>query len=84
MRHYIRTITRVENHPDFDFTEAMDGGWSWETEKQAQEYLAWTDPSGRAISRSPFNGVKSVCTDFRIERRPQGDYVISCNLNFVP
>jgi len=83
MHHYIRTVTRVENHPDFDFTEAMAEGWSW-TEKRAQEFLAFTDPSGRTLAHSLFNPVRSVCTDFRIERRPQGDYVISCNLNFVP
>jgi hypothetical protein len=84
MRHYVRTITHVENHADLDFTEAMDGGWSWETEKQAQEYLTWTDPSGRTLAHSSSNPVRSVCIDFCIERRPQGDYVISCNLNSVP
>ena len=81
MRHYIRTITHVENHDEFAFTNAIDEGRGWDTEKRVQDYLAFTDPSGRTLAHSAFNPMRSVCTDFRVERRQDGRYVISCNLN---
>lgn len=81
MRHFIRTITHVDNHDDLVFTKTMEEGWNWETEEKARQYLLWTDPSGRTLARSPLNGASSVCTDFRVEPRPDGRYVISCNLN---
>ncbi|MGC2171230.1 MAG: hypothetical protein WA555_16255 [Candidatus Sulfotelmatobacter sp.] len=78
MRHYIKTITHENNHDNFVFTRVIEGGWNWSTEEEAERYRRWTVACGETVSHSPLRRVSGVCTGFRVERRPQGGFVISC------
>jgi hypothetical protein len=81
MRYYIKTITHESNHDNFVYTKAIEGGWNWNTEEEAANYLRWTVACGETTSFSPITKVSGVCTDFRVELRPQGGFVISCETN---
>jgi hypothetical protein len=81
MRHYISTITHVDNHDNFILTRAIESGWNWDTEEEAERYRRWTVACGETISHSPFSKVSGICTDLRVEPRPQGGFVISCETN---
>jgi hypothetical protein len=77
MRLYIhRIVPDVEQHKPttFAFIKAIEVAWFWKTREAAERALRiWQGilvqlPLGPAVA----------CTDFRIEPRPQGGFVISC------
>jgi hypothetical protein len=81
MRLYIRTITHENNRDSYVFTKMIEGGWNWNTYQDAESYLRWTVACGETICHSPFTKVSGVCSDFRVEPRPQGGFAISCESN---
>lgn len=77
MRLYIHKIVQhVETRKPttFEFRKAIEIAWFWKTREAAERaLLIW-----KGISvQGPF-GRMSDCTDFRIEPRPRGGFVISC------
>jgi hypothetical protein len=78
MRLYIGTITHENNRDSYVFTEDINKAFPWETDQKAESYLRWTIACGGTICHSPFTKVSGVCSDFRVEPRPQGGFTISC------
>src|ERR1700760_1556157 len=77
MRLYIHRIEPdVEKHKptSFAFIKAMEVAWFWRTREAAERALrVWQG----ILVQLPF-GAPIECTDFRIESRPKGGFVISC------
>ncbi len=79
MRLFIKEICREGNHDSFTWTASPEGAWSWDTEGQATRCLRWILGWGGITVRSPIEfGRVGLCTDFRVESRPQGRFVVSC------
>ena len=81
MRLYICTIIIESNRDKYVYTPEIKDSHSWNTEQEAQNYLRRPVESGETICHSPFTKVSGVCTDFRVEPRPQGGFAISCESN---
>jgi hypothetical protein len=84
MRLYIYEITSHadEQKPDtYDFTTSIAGAWHWATQGQAEQARRLFEDIGIIIH--PSLGASAPCTDFRVERRPEGGFAISCEHPFV-
>ena len=83
MRLFIKGIRRGENHDTFTWTSAVEGAWTWGAEGQADRFLRWTLGWGAITVKSPIQfGKIGLCTDFRVEPRPQGGFAVSCEHPF--
>jgi hypothetical protein len=73
MKVYIQEITqhpKTEQPTALKFTDSREDAWFWKTEGDAERAISiWETPD-----RAPVG-----CTDFRVESRPQGGFVISCD-----
>jgi hypothetical protein len=79
MRLFIKEIAREANHNTFTWTSAIEGAWNWDAEGQADRFLRWTLGWGGIAAKSPTEfGKIGLCTDFRVEPRPQGGFAVSC------
>jgi hypothetical protein len=75
---YIRAIEHVYEKGiiNYEFATVIDTARFWPTVGIAEgirDQIIWT---GGAIGTS-----KGICSDFQVEARPQGGFVISCKLN---
>jgi hypothetical protein len=82
-RLYIKTISRDDNHHTFAFTSAIEGAWYWNTEEQPTRFFRVIGDWGGISVKSPIEfGKSGLCTDFRVESRPQGGFAVSCEHPF--
>lgn len=79
MRWYIASRTNGPTRPLYRFVPRIEGALFWqEAEKE------WVHRVCRAMSQEqitinpPFGDGGTCCTDFRVESRPQGGFVASC------
>jgi len=81
MRLYIARRTNGPRFPIYQFHVAIEAALFWGTTE-----TEWVDRVCRLISdegvtvEQPFGGGARPCSDFRIETRPQGGLVISCEV----
>jgi hypothetical protein len=79
MRLYIKTIEHGDTHDIFTWTPAIEGGWNWRVQERAGRFCCWILGWGGITVKSPIEfGKVGVCADFRVEPRPQGGFVVSC------
>lgn len=82
MRLYIYKITKNadELKPDtFAFKMSMENAWFWTTRESADRAWRLFSGIGGINVKSPHEiGRTAPCTDFFIEPRPEGGFVISC------
>jgi hypothetical protein len=74
MRLYIQQVTQHSQGKEpttFRLAESIDNAWFWRTQEDAERAL------------SVWNGIKTTkdgteCSDVKVEPRPNGGFVISC------
>jgi hypothetical protein len=85
MHLYIKTVSQKNDHGAFhdayEFTRAIECGWNWNTEEKAELYRSVIVERGGIIASDPTGIRRRPCTDFRVESRPQGGFVIACEPN---
>ena len=81
MRLYIRKSTNGPRCPEYEFAKSIEAALYWDTGQRE-----WVDRVFDLISHEgitvnqPFGRGMMPCSDFRIEPRPQGGLVISCEV----
>lgn len=84
MRVYIKDITSIGNElrPDneYDFIEFVECAMSWNTAETAEVRKSMICNHGNIIKAKDRSDV--YYTDFQVEPRPQGRFVISCEYLF--
>lgn len=79
MRLYIKAIDHGDTHDTFTWTSAIEGAWNWNVQEQAARFCRWILGWGGITVESPIEfGKIGLCTDFRVESRPQGGFAVSC------
>jgi hypothetical protein len=85
MRLYIRNVTyhHSENKPPtYDFTSITSNAHRWDTKEEADKDLKLIEHQGISVTPPAHLGPSANCTDLRIEPRPEGGFVISCEYPF--
>jgi len=79
MRLYIRSRVNGPRCPEYQFVGTSDAALFWNSER-------WVDQVCRAIAQEgitiapPFSREPQPCSDFQVEPRPLGGFVISCEV----
>ena len=76
MRLYISNVTNGVRCPTYDFAKPIEAAMFWNTREWVTRVCDAISSDGITIN-PPFAN-SAPCTDFRIEPRPQGGFVISC------
>jgi hypothetical protein len=79
MRLYIANRVNGPHCPLYDFHETVASGIWWDTQARVEAACELIAREGISV-RQPFTGNDQTCTDFRIEPRLHGGYVISCEV----
>jgi hypothetical protein len=80
MRRYIASVRYREDHlrdsvVDFDFGGSLQSAGTWKTLDQAEYECAAFNRLIQVKTEGPLRG---FCSDFRVERRAECEFVISC------
>ena len=78
MRLYIRAINHGENHDTYEWTSAIEAAWDWSTKEETINKCRVIEQGGITVKSPVEFGKIGLCTDFRVEPRPQGGFAISC------
>lgn len=76
MRVFIFKIAHAERNLTYDFTTTARTAWFWNTCDQADKACQLISDSGITVDLPFWNRLR--CTDFRVEKRPQGGFAVSC------
>jgi hypothetical protein len=80
MRVYIQDIRPGENTlkpiNEYTFTESLDDARSWETKESAE--IDRSSIESHKVTIKTLDRRIVFCTDFRVEQRSRGVFVISC------
>lgn len=79
MRLYIRSRVNGPRCPEYEFVGTSDAALYWNSKH-------WVDQVRRVIAQegisiaTPFSAERQPCSDFQVEPRPLGGFVISCEV----
>ncbi len=79
MRGYIWTINKQGNYLAYSFTSTSTNASHWRSLEAAETSLSMMTPIS-VTSASKCD--TTYCTDFDIEKRPEGGFMISCEVPF--
>lgn len=79
MRLYIANRTNGPHCPLYYFHEAIESGMHWKNKEWVELVCLLMAAEGITV-RQPATGNVEPCTAFLVEQRPQGGFVISCEV----
>jgi hypothetical protein len=79
MRWYIASRTNGPTRPRYEFAARIEGALLWQEKEKEWVHRYCLAMSQEPITIDPpFGDGVTCCTDFRVESRPEGGLVVSC------
>jgi len=79
MRLYIRSRINGPHCPVYGFVGTSESALFWKSHRWVKQVCRVIVQEGITIAR-PFSAERHACSDFRVETRPLGGFVISCEV----
>ena len=80
MRLYIRKRTNGPHCPEYEFAKSIEAALYWQSSDWVGRVCDLIDHEGITIDPPFRGGVRPHCSGFLVEPRPQGGFVISCEV----
>jgi hypothetical protein len=79
MRLYIRSRVNGPRCPEYELVGSSEAAPFWKSKNWVEQMCRLIAQEGITIAR-PFSTERPPCSDFQVEQRPLGGFVISCEV----
>jgi hypothetical protein len=79
MRLYIRSRVNGPRCPEYEFARGSEAALYWNSKSWVEQVCRTIAQEGITVAM-PFSSDRQSCSDFQVELRPLGGFVISCDV----